>query len=330
MDMTFSESIRGTHPPSDAVTVETKEISLHFFFSVFARNLKVICLSMLITSALAFVYCYFAPKTYVSSVTLLPEEHAQESIGALGMLSSSFGLAVPASSQFSDMYRDVIKSRQFVRKLLSEQVKAGDSTTTPLAFYGLQGKDERQQVDQLSRTIDKATELTKLPNGIIVINLETTDANFSSGFLNALISDLEKFFKDKERAKLASSLEFMKNKIEEKEKNYRSSSNRVASFISENQYLDVQKTPHLYSQLEELKRDQRIQEEIYLLLVKEFEKSQLEMEKEKNLIQVLDRAEPAYHKEKPYRVKIMATALLGSLLISYAALLVVARLKSQA
>ncbi|MDB5047897.1 MAG: hypothetical protein JWO30_968 [Fibrobacteres bacterium] len=316
--------------PSDAVTVEIKEISLHFFVSVFFRNLKVIALSVIVCSALAFAYCHYAPKTYISSVTLMPEEHSQEPLGALGMLSSSIGLPVSGSSQFSDMYRDVIKSRLFVRNLLGRQVKAGDSTTTPAGFFGLTNLEERRQVAQLAKVLDKSVDLTKLPNGMMIINLETEDANFSASFLNALISDLEKFFKDKERAKLVSSLEFMKNKIDEKEKIYRTSSNRVAEFISSNQYLDFQKTPHLYSQLEELKRDQRIQEEIYLLLVKEYEKSQIEKEKEKNLIQVLDYAEPAFHKEKPYRVKIMGIAVLGSLLVSYGALVILARLKSQA
>lgn len=312
--------------------MEIKEINLHFYFEVLFRNIKVMALSVIVCAALAFAYCWYAPKTYISSVTLLPEENAAEPLGALSMLSSSIGLPVGGTHPFSDMYRDVIKSRTFVRNLLNRKVLAGapGDSTTAAAFFGLAGLDERRQVAGLSKLVDKYVELLKLPNGMMVINLETENAVFSSSFLNLLVSDLELFFKEKERAKIIASLEFMKAKIDEKEMVYRASSDRVASFLSENQYLDFQKTPHLYSRLEELKRDQRIQEEIYLLLAKEYEKNLMEKERDKNLIRVLDYAEPALRKEKPYRVKIMLGAILGSFILSYIAMLVLARLKPRA
>lgn len=309
--------------------MEVTEISLGYFLQVFARNLKIIVLACIICCGLALLYCWYAPKTYLATVALFPEESGAQPGGtALAMLSSSFGLPVGKSSQFSDLYQDVIKSRTFIREILPRPLQAKDSMTTPQSFYHLKDKSEAEQAAALAHILAKDLDLVKLPNGMMSLTLETTDPVFSASLLNAIITDLERFFANKQKREMERSLEFIKSKIDEKEKIYRASSERVAQFISKNQYLDYQKTPYLYNQLEELKRDQRVQEEIYLLLVKEYEQSQIEKQKEKNLIQVLDYAEPALKKEKPYRVKIMLGAFMGSILLSYGALLVRERLKA--
>jgi uncharacterized protein involved in exopolysaccharide biosynthesis len=248
----------------------------------------------------------------------------------LGALSSSFGFPVATSAKVSDQYKDVIESRSFVRNLLGRKIQAGDSSVTPASFYGLDGLEERKQVEGLSKQLKNDLDLVKLTNGMISFRMETLDANFSSSFLNIIVSDLEKFFEAKDRKKVERSLEFIKTKIDEKEKAYTQSSERIANFISQNQYLDPQKTPRLFNQLEELKRDQNIQQQIYLVLVQEYEKSQIEKEKDKNLIQVLDYAEPAFKKEKPYRVKIMLAAFFGSIAITFGFLLLRERLKTTA
>jgi uncharacterized protein involved in exopolysaccharide biosynthesis len=225
---------------------------------------------------------------------------------------------------------DVVKSRGFLKALLHKPVRAGDSAATPESFYGLADLEERRKVFTLGQKLHTALELVEGPNGIIHLTLETEDAEFSASLLNAIVADLETFFDAKEQQRMERSLAFMKGKIAEKEKLYKESSERLAQFISQNQFLDFQRTPRQFNRMEELKRDQRIQEEIYLLLVKEYEKSQLEKEKGKAIIQVLDFAEPALRKEKPYRVKIVASALLGSFLLAYGLLLVRERLATAA
>lgn len=311
--------------------MEIKEINLKFFVDVLARNLLAIGIAVAVCVALALVYCHYAPRTYISKVTLMPEETAPDPMAALGVLGSTLGLtAGGGSQQFSELYLDVVKSRGFLKGLLDRKVRAAGRDTTAAEFYGLAGDEERRRIFLMGRELHSALKLTKLSNGLIAIELETEDAEFSASLLNAIVADLEAFFEANERRKMERSLEFMRGKIAEKELLYKASSNRLAEFISQNQYLDFQKTPKLYNTLEELKRDQRIQEEIYLLLVKEFEKSQIENEKDKAIIQVLDYAEPALQKDKPYRVKITASALLGSFLLAYGLLLVRERLKTAA
>jgi uncharacterized protein involved in exopolysaccharide biosynthesis len=312
--------------------METKEINLAFYFGVLKDRWKAILASVLIASGLALAYCQLAERSYLGKAALLPEEGGEPALsGALGMLGANFGLGGGSKGKNSDLYLDVVKSRGFIQRLRQQKYKTskGDSLSLD-SVYHLGKYDEAIRLDALSKRFGDALKVVKSESGIVNLQLETNDPVLSAELLTAILRDLEAFFKDRDARKMEKGLEFIKEKLDEKEVQYRQSADKVAAFLSQNQYIDPIKTPRLYTTLEALKTDQRIHEEVYLLLYKEFEQSRIEKQKEKSVMQVLDYPMPALEKERPKRRKIMMGAVAGSFLLSYLALLALARLRKTA
>lgn len=312
--------------------METKEVNLAFYIDVLRHRWKTILGAVVIASGLALAYCQLAEKSYLAKAALLPEEGGEPALsGALGMLGANFGLGGASKGKNSDLYLDVVKSRDFIQRLRQQRYKTskGDSLTLD-SVYHLAKYDEAIRLDALSKRFGDALKVAKADNGIVNLQLETNDPVLSAALLTAILRDLEAFFRDRDARKMEKSLEFIKEKLDEKEVQYRQSADKVASFLAQNQYIDPVKTPRLYTTLEGLKTDQRIQEEVYLLLYKEYEQSRIEKQKDKSVMQVLDWPVPALEKEKPKRRKIMMGAVAGSFLLSYLALLALARMRKTA
>jgi uncharacterized protein involved in exopolysaccharide biosynthesis len=311
--------------------MEITEVKLSFYLDVLRRHWKAILVSVLIASALGLVYCMLAQKTYVSTGSLMPEEGDQSLTNPLGMISANLGFAAPSKGKNSDLYEDVVKSRTFIKNLLPEKFRTvrGDSVGLE-TFYELTDLPAAKRVEVLSGKFKSALKVEIAPNGLIGLSLETPDPIFSSELLTTLLRKLEIFFKDQETKKTEKSLEFIKEKVEEKEVQYRRSSEAVAAFLAQNQYVDPIKTPFLFNKLDGLKEDERIQQEIYLLLYKEYEKARIDKQKEKSTMRILDYPEPALDKEKPQRRKIMMGMAGGAFVLAYLMFLMSDRFRAKA
>lgn len=298
--------------------MEIAEVKLSFYLDVLKRHWQAISLSMVAACGLALAYCFLATKTYISQATLLPEEGDPGLASPLSMLAGNFGLTAPQKGKNSDLYKDVVKSRGFIETLLRERYLTQEKDSLAIdSFYNYRKHPMPKRLDALSKKFSHTLNVAKNENGIIVMKLETHDPVYSAELLSAILRHLESYFKEQEARKTEKSLEFIREKLVEKEQQFRASGEKTAAFLAQNQYIDPLKTPHLYNKLEGLKREERIQEEIYLLLYKEYEKARIDKQKEKSTMQVLDHPVPALEKEKPKRRKIMATTFAVSFLMAY-------------
>ena len=298
--------------------MEITELKLSFYFDVLRRHWLAILSAVVVACGLGLVYCQLAEKTYISKAALLPEEGEKTMASPLSMLTANLGFGAQAKGKNSDLYLDVVKSRGFILGLLKEKYKSSKSADVALdSFFNLRKYSTPVRLDALSKRLSKALIVEKAENGIVNLQLETSDPVFSADLLTVILKRLEIFFKERDAHKLEKGLEFIKEKLDEKETEFHLSGDKVAAFLSQNQYIDPIKTPRLYNTLEGLKRDERIQEEIYLLLYKEYEQSRIEKQKEKSVMQILDTPEPALEKDKPKRRKIMMTAFMASFAMAY-------------
>lgn len=302
----------------DKGIMEVAEVKLSFYLDVIKRHWKAMSAAVLGAAALGLVYCVIAPKTYISTASLMPEEGEASAANPLSMITANLGFAAPTKGKNSALYMDVVKSRGFIDELRKEKylTSKGDSLDLD-SFYNVRKYEMPKRMAGLSLYLKHSLKVDRSENGIVDLTLETKDPVVSAELLKAILHHLEIYFKDLEAKKMEKSLEFMKEKMEEKEVQFRSASEQVTAFLSRNQYVDPLKTPHLFNELEGLKRDERIQEEIYLLLYKEYEKARIEKQKEKSTMQILDQPEPALEKEKPKRKKIMLQVVGGAFVLSY-------------
>jgi uncharacterized protein involved in exopolysaccharide biosynthesis len=311
--------------------MEIAEIKLSFYFDVLRRHWPAIVGATVLASSLALVYCFVAPKTYLSTAALLPDQGESNITNPLSMITANLGFAAPSKGKNSELYMDVVQSKGFVRTLLQEKIRTSRGAPEDLAaFYHFEKLDSAHRMNALSKKMKNSLKVNKADNGIVKLSLVSPDPVFSAELLASILHNLEIFFKDQEARKMEKSLSFMHEKMDEKEAQFRESSEKLAAFLAQNQYVDPLKTPHLYNRMLGLKRDERIQEEIYLLLYKEYEKARIEKQKESSVMQILDYPEPALDKESPKRRKIMMGAMAGSFLLSYLSLLLLDRLKMKA
>jgi uncharacterized protein involved in exopolysaccharide biosynthesis len=298
--------------------MEIAEVRLSFYLDVLRRHWLAIGLSVAAACCLALAYCFIATKTYIAQAILLPEEGEPGLASPLSMLAGNFGFAAPKSGKNSELYKDVVKSRQFIETLLQEKYLTERKDSLAIdSFYNYRKYPMPVRLDALSKKFSHTLSVIRNENGIILLKLETHDPVYSAELLSAILRHLETFFKEQEARKTEKSLEFIREKLGEKEKQFRASGQNTAAFLAQNQYIDPLKTPHLHNRLESLKREERIQEEIYLLLYKEYEKARIDKQKEKSAMQVLEYPVPALEKDKPKRRKILVTTLAISFLLAY-------------
>ena len=254
------------------------------------------------------------PSEYQSKVQMLPaggDDTMPMGLGQAAGLASSFGINLGQPSM-SMAYPDILKSRQIRERILDRQFDTAAGVKAPLLeLLHASGRsaDVRRAngLDYLDKKIrvglDKET-------GVLELIATMRDAGLAQAVAAAYVTELIQIEAELNDQTARTNKQFIEKRLAETEAQLHVTENAFRDFETDN--LRVGNDPELQLTAVRLQRDVRIQEEIYLTLVRQYELAKIEENRDGSGVQVIDPASRPLARSSPILLKnLVLAAFLG-------------------
>jgi uncharacterized protein involved in exopolysaccharide biosynthesis len=311
------DRLRNAHSGDSQVSDAQGEeyVDLAQYLALIFRNYWFILAGVLLGGAVSAAVVFLLPKQYTAQVSLLPPQDGQEISPMLSQfqgLASSMGLGGKLGGKDPmQFYEEILRSRTFTRLISAVDVRPmGDGSNTVFDGFGVPPLDSVHRLEVFHSRLLKALEVKSSDNGAMIISLTTPYPEFSAQLLNRIIQEFEGFLRENQVSKAKENLKFVETRLGEVKDSLGEWESRLRDFKDRNQ--EISNSPGLQLKLRELMREVTIHEEVFTLLKKEYEMAKIQDQREKPLIQILDRAETPLEHSFPQEKKIiLACAFLG-------------------
>ena len=269
-------------------------------------------------------YAIFSTPLYNSYVTLYPSSNEAPigSMGDLGGMLSQFqdlgGLSSDLSGTAYDI-KDLVESDTFKQRIVKHKWKIGKDSINLIEYWEL---DENNydgffssikkrlfalrtddlnliRLDNAKGILEKRIEVVENESGLFTINILMEDAVLASQIADYTADEIERYIKSKSNEKTKENRKFIEQQKDSAYKDLEESENKLKQFLVQNKKLDIAEIPELQFESLSLIRKVEINQELYLLLLKELKISEIEELKDQEIVQRLDDAYPATRKTKP-------------------------------
>ncbi|MEO7425755.1 MAG: Wzz/FepE/Etk N-terminal domain-containing protein [Fibrobacteria bacterium] len=251
---------------------------------------------------LAFGLTLMLPPGYTANIEFLMQASGGKQGGtasALGLssLAGQFGLDMAGNQKIFEIFPRILESRTFLAELKDVKVEAAENSGKPLGQFLIPNPDPKVPFDvQLLDKLRKMIVLDKDKDGVNILTIKAGDPVFTAYLANTLVSRLEKYYSTMETKKARQNLDFLESKHKEAQGELSGIAEQLRIFKEQNRETV---TPFLIQKLYWLQMDQRIREEKYLLLTREFESAKIDYEKVKPIVVVVDSAIVPFAKSEP-------------------------------
>lgn len=268
-------------------------------------------LAVAVGAALTFLM----PPTYESRVLLLPAA-SEDGLAAMGLgqaagLASTLGFNLGTPSM-TMAYPDMLKSRQIRERMLAREFQTaggGRSTLEVLLRPSGRSADEKraQALDLLDRKvrvgIDKET-------GVLQLVTSAGDAQLAQQLAAAYVDELGRIEDELQASAARANREFVEKRLADTQATLVSTEESFKSFQEGNRHLGSD--AELQLRAARLARDVRVQEEIYLTLVRQHELAKIEENRQTPNVQVIDPPSRPLARSSPILLKnLVLSACLG-------------------
>lgn len=266
----------------------------------------VVGLVFVATSAMTFL---LKPR-YTASASVMPNAGAPGfggMLGELGALSgfSGFNLADPGV----DLYPVVSRSQTIL-----ERVYAMDYQGAPVLDYLLEGKPSTpQRVHRITKHLRSRLVASKdLRSNVVRIEFTHRDPAFSAFLVNAVLAEMDRFFRESSGAEAREQRKLIENRLDEVSLELARAEDDLKAFRLENRVIAV--SPLLLLAEGRLVRQVEIKNRVYLELAAQLEVTKIREAGSVSVLRVLDHAQVPQEKSWPRRSMIVLAATAAAFL----------------
>jgi uncharacterized protein involved in exopolysaccharide biosynthesis len=265
--------------------------------------------------AVGVVLTFVLPSVYESRALLLPSG-SDDNLSAMGLgqaagLASSFGINLGTPSM-AMAYPDMLKSRQIRERILDHtfQLSSGERGSLQALLRPAGSTPDARRATALGVLDRKVRVGIDKESGVLELVVSAPDAGLAQQVANAYVQELVRIEDELKAATARSNKDFIEKRLTETEGTLRVTEDAFKNFQEENPHLGSD--PELQLQAARLERDTRVQEEIYLTLVRQYELAKIEENRQTPGIQVIDPANRPLTRSSPILLKNVAlSAFLG-------------------
>jgi uncharacterized protein involved in exopolysaccharide biosynthesis len=317
MENTKTEKQTFVQDENFGVYEKEEEINVLKYVDIILKRRWLIVQIFIISVTLAVGIALLLPKTYVAVTTILPSFEQTGRLSALSELSglaSSFGIGRLSDGNPTALYPEILRSRTFVETIAKKKFKSEEfnEPRSLIEILEIEGDTEAEDLDIAYKSIVKGimqVSLDKKTN-ILTLKIETEEPQLSADVANAFIEELNRFNIEVRTSKAKENRIFIEKRLDEAKDALKKAEVELKKFREQNRR--IESSPELQLEYGRLLREVKIQEEIFITLTKEYELAKIDEKEDTPVINVLDKAIPPVHKEKPKRRKIvMIAGMLG-------------------
>lgn len=286
-------------PRESEWTFDPKE----FVFFLWAQKLK-LAGAFLTGALIGFLYSLSLPDNFRVSATILPQQASESrfssTLSALGGLVGDVG----GGDANAKIYPVIFKSRRILKPVL--EVKYGDKTFKEIFTEKFHPKKDLEDI-LIGIVQKKVLEVSvDRQSGVTTLVVEFPDPIVASAFANAMLQQLDHFFKFQYQTAASQQKRMMETRMESVTDSLRIMEDRLASFLNRNR--SFEHSPELTIAEMRLRRDLDVQSTLYKELLRQREALKFNEVSMNPVLNVLDEAVPAIEKFAPIRRKIAAMA----------------------
>lgn len=291
---------------------------LYRFLDVVFRNWKRIVSFFLMVVLISFAILLLVPNYYLSQVTILPPA-GKSSFPGLMNLASELG--------YSSSSEGVVNSPQVISRIVRSRMLAEMLGTRE---YFHQGKGRYVKLPEIFRVkendparIEYFTHLalnraltTNIDARIksLDIILKVDDPRVASELMNAIVEELDNYNKHYRNSKARSNREFIEKRLTDTGDSLKKYEEALRSFKEENRM--IVQSPALLLKQQRLSRMISINQELYLLLSKEYETAKIQEVRDTPVLDIIERARTLPIKSGPVKRSVLVRIILLTLIFA--------------
>ena len=278
------------------------------FFYILKKRIKLIIAITLLSISFSIAYVFFiAHPTYVTTAKLLPTGE-DNSLSNVQGFASQFGLSLPfqggSALSFSDIYPEVLKSRQLIAIILEKKFntrKYGQKQSLKNILsrqYRLDKYDVDERFKRASEILQDNIKVSKARlTSIVTLEVGAIEPDFAVDLTNAIINESDKLQRQFKTHQVSDKRSFIEDRIKDVKKDLESAQEGLKEFREKNR--QVQYSPALLLEEERLTTEMDVKKEIFSTLKQQFELAKIEEVEGGATVQILDKPVAPYQQSNP-------------------------------
>ena len=261
------------------------------------------------------------PPTYEATSSFVPVRDRQRT-GAEGFagLGQAFGVGMNSLGNTASTYPAVLRSRTLIETVVTRPIRdplTGRVTTYLDAMKIRDSRPDRHLFRAVLAFQKHLRVLSDQKSGVIYVTLDGRNPGLIMIVVNDLVAELQRYTIRTRSAVARQTREFIEHEQAETHTLLTDAEADLKQFRERN--LRIGNSPQLLLEQGRLERNVRVQEEVYLALVREYEFAKLDEGRSTPLISILDAAKQPPFKTAPRRLLLLALGVGGVFLASVAA-----------
>jgi len=278
---------------------EEEEIHLITYVNVLLKRRWLIILGVFFCVVLTGIYSKTRHPVFTASAKFLPSRNP-EMTSRMGTLIGTSGRVESIENNVtSEYYTELLKSSPFLGRIAKKRFrskKLGEEVAL-ISYYEIEADNEAEKLVIATKTIGGSLEIsTARTTKVVSLSYSSGEPELSAAIVNAFLEELITYNQDIRDTKAKQNREFIEERLEENRKLLKKAEAELADFTSKNKKIV---TPDLEMELDRLKRNVKVQEEVYVMLKKQLELAKIEEQEKKPVIEILEKASAPLYKSSP-------------------------------
>jgi len=299
---------------------ESEEIHLIDYINVLLKRRKLIVLGVFFTVILTGIISKMMLPIYVATAKFLPSKNP-DMISRMGTLIGVGGKIESFEDNVTaDYYTELLKSSFILERVARKKIfskKLGKEIDL-ITYYNVPAKTETERILKTIKVIAGNLKVsTDKRTNVVSISYSSYEPELSAAIVNAFLEELIIYNQNIRNTKAKQNRIFIERQLEETRKLLKKAEAELAEFTAKNKKIV---TPDLELEYERLKRNVKVQEEVFITLKKQLELAKIEEEEKKPVIEIIENATVPLTKSKPKtKLNIIISGLLSIFIFTFIA-----------
>jgi uncharacterized protein involved in exopolysaccharide biosynthesis len=297
------------------VFAEEEEVHLINYVNVLLKRRWLIVLGVFFCVVITGIYSKTRHPVFTASAKFLPSKNPEMTSRMGTLIGTSGRIESFESNVTSEYYTELLRSFPFLERIANKKFfskKLGEEVALIL-YYEIEADNETERMVKATETIGGNLELsTARTTKVVSLSYSSGEPELSAAIVNAFLEELIKYNQDIRDTKAKQNREFIEERLEENRKLLKKAEAELADFTAKNKKIV---TPDLEIELDRLKRNVKVQEEVYVMLKKQLELAKIEEQEKKPVIEIIENASVPLYKSSPKTKRNVVLAGLVSLFL---------------
>jgi len=294
-----------------------------FYRKILGKRKQLIWFNIIVGILALIILVFFVRSYYTSTVTILPDIGAKQSLMQLSDLASLVGINVSEGGE-TNIYRKIVSAETVLKPVVYYKYKTEEFSqpVNLIKYFDIDDyEDKPEELRKRKRFLDVKkiltdnlkTELDKKTN-VLKISVTMPESKLSSDVANNIVNSLDQYLRNKTKFRAKEQRIYLEKRIKQlKDSLFRAEENFKA-FREKNRKID--KSPALLLEQKRLAREIEILQTVYAELNKHLELAKIEEIKDAPILNIMEYAQEPVRKAGPPKLLIFLFIISVSIILS--------------